>query len=697
MPNRLARESSPYLRQHEDNPIDWYPWGDEAFARAAAEDRPILLSVGYSSCHWCHVMAHESFENEEVADHLNRDFVSIKVDREERPDVDEAYMTAVQLSSGRGGWPMTLFLTPDRKPFFAGTYFPREDRNGHPGFLTLVQGVAHAWRTRRNELRDAAETFATALREALSTIIEPRNVALDRRFVDDAIETLHGDFDPDFGGFGGAPKFPPHSALAFLGDAARRSAGQGSMLGVPDPAEQARTIVLTTLERIVLGGINDHVGGGFHRYSTDDRWFLPHFEKMLSDNALLLKALARAKGLDSRLDPLFTRASVGIVEWLKREMMSPEGMFFAALDADSDGEEGLYYTWSLDEVRQALGGPDPAFEAAFGLREEGNYFDEATRQRTGQNVLARTDDGTESFESPLRALRRQRGIKERPGLDEKAIAAWNGIAIRGLVEHGEIPLAWRCAEAWLDAERQFGRLPHQVVHGEPSGLAFLDDYAFLIDGFVALGTVTGVAVWHDHARIWLREVEAGFADPIHGGYFATSSEHEELFGRTKPFTDGAVPSANAVLASALADLGERGRALAIVRAGAGWMQRAPLATESFFNVLARCLDDRDALPRLELVESPDRTGATLWLLLDEGASTFGALAPAGFEPMRIEGDPPVQVLFPDTSDAALSGAIPLRLSWAPDSRPRHLTVTFQACTAERCELPQTLSVVLDPA
>jgi len=697
MLNRLARETSPYLRQHEENPIDWYPWGDEAFARAANEDRPIFLSVGYSSCHWCHVMAHESFEDSDVAEHLNRDFVSVKVDREERPDVDEAYMTAVQLSSGRGGWPMTLFLTPDRKPFFAGTYFPRDDRNGHPGFLTLVQGVAHAWQTRRAELIEAADTFTQALREALGAAIEPRGITLNRRFVDDAIEALHGDFDPDFGGFGGAPKFPPHSAIAFLLDASRRPAGLGAHLGVPDLADQARTMASTTLEKIVLGGIHDHVGGGFHRYSTDDRWFLPHFEKMLSDNALLLKAFARAKGLDPRTDALFARAGNGIVDWLKREMTSPEGLFFAALDADSDGEEGLFYLWSLDDIRDALSGPDPAFEAAFGLREEGNYFDEATRRRTGLNVLARTEDGAESFDRQLSTLRSRRAIRERPRLDEKAIAAWNGMAIRGLVEFGEVALARRCAEAWLEAERQFGRLPHQVVHGEPSGLAFLDDYAFLVDGFVALGSATGSPLWHDHARIWIGEIDRGFSDRVHGGFFATSGEHEALFGRTKPFTDGATPSANATLASGLVELGETTSAMAIVRAGLGWMQRAPLATESLYEVLARCLDGREPLPRIAVEEFAGRSGATLWLFLDEGSLTYADPAPPGLEPVRVTADGPVEVRFPESEDGVLTGAIPIRVAWRPDSRPGILDVTFQVCTAELCELPQTHSVRLAPA
>src|SRR5688572_22591909 len=376
MPNRLAEETSPYLLQHKENPVEWLPWGDEAFAKAQAEDKPVFLSVGYSSCHWCHVMAHESFEDEEVASILNRNFVSVKVDREERPDVDEAYMTAVQLQSGRGGWPMSVFLTPGRAPFFAGTYFPKQDRAGHPGFLTILRQLDRMWRAEKEEVLQAAESFAESLTQAMETPAPTSFRALDRAFVQDAFDRAVASFDAKHGGFGGAPKFPPHSAIELCLVLSRVSSYPEGLRA------RARQMADLTLEKMVLGGIHDHVGGGFHRYSTDEVWLLPHFEKMLYDNALMLGNLARA----SESEPLFERASGSLMRWIQEDMRTPEGLYCSALDADSEGEEGKYYVWTEEEVQSALGDRADAFLKAHGFDKQGNFLDEATHQKTGANI-----------------------------------------------------------------------------------------------------------------------------------------------------------------------------------------------------------------------------------------------------------------------------------------------------------------------
>jgi uncharacterized protein YyaL (SSP411 family) len=383
MPNRLAKENSPYLLQHKDNPVDWFPWGDEALARAREADRPIFLSVGYSSCHWCHVMEKECFEDAEVASVLNSSFVSIKVDREELPEVDEAYMTAVQLSSGRGGWPMSIFMTPDGDPFFGGTYIPKEDRQGHPGLMRIMSEIDRLWRTDRERIHYSAQEFATAIRSSREH--EVSSAKLGTELLRDAVKAHEMDFDEDLGGFGKAPKFPPHTAIEFLLNFAI------SEVGSEAERQSAADMALFTLERMALGGIHDHVGGGFHRYSTDEQWLVPHFEKMLYDNALLLGNYARAAALCHEqipeLEALFSRVVERLVAWLKSEMTSPEGLFYSALDADSEGEEGRYYVWTKAELSTALGDRAVAFCDTYQVHDAGNYRDEASGVVTGANIL----------------------------------------------------------------------------------------------------------------------------------------------------------------------------------------------------------------------------------------------------------------------------------------------------------------------
>ncbi len=594
MPNRLASSASPYLKQHQDNPVDWYPWGDEAFELARKLDRPIFLSVGYSSCHWCHVMAHESFEDAEVANLLNAEFVCIKVDREERPDVDEVYMTAVQLMSQRGGWPMSVFMTPDRRPFFTGTYWPKEDREGHPGFLTVVGQLATVWKSRRKDIEESATQISAALEEALTAPAPEADVELNKAFLDIAVQSLAESFDQLNGGFGAAPKFPPHTAIEFL--------LRYAMLPSPEPdlQEAAISMALFTLRAMVLGGIHDHVGGGFHRYSTDEKWLLPHFEKMLYDNALILGNLAQAAGMAAEIEPtlaqMFARAAQSIIDWLMREMLSEQSVFYSAQDADSEGEEGKFYTWRADEVEALIKHHAPVFMDAFQVTADGNFEDEATGLKTGVNILHLKEDLAGQFEQELEMLRVQRETRVAPGLDDKALVSWNGLTIGALADAGMWPLAQNALVGILAAEKSLGHLPHLISQGSGSGYGYLDDYAYLTQGILKLAVCVSYleqqgelpqqgipteALIGQAVRL-CREMITKFYDEENGGFFATSSDHEQLFGRTKPVFDQPTPSANAIAIRCLHQLGDRGRALKSLQSLKGWMARAPQATEALY-------------------------------------------------------------------------------------------------------------------
>jgi len=585
MPNRLATSLSPYLRQHQENPVDWYEWGAEAFELASRLDRPVFLSVGYSSCHWCHVMAHESFEDSEVAQVLNQRFVSIKLDREERPDVDDAYMTAVQVATGRGGWPMTCFLTPQKQPFFAGTYFPKEDRGPYPGFLTLLLSIDHAWKTQRAELVSSAASLADHLASALSrSHLAP--VELSPALFEASVQHAHEEFDHENGGMGTAPKFPPHTALAFL------EAFSASPFGPQSYREMAREMVLTTLESMAKGGIHDHVAGGFHRYSTDERWLLPHFEKMLYDNAQLLGAYSRAarRWPDDPRTRGFRSVATRLVEWLETEMTGPEGLFYSALDADSEGEEGRHVVWSCAEIRSLLGDRAEAFLTAYQAREAGNYLDEATRKLTGHNVL-HLAEWTEEFAPELAQLHAARKRRPQPLTDDKAIASWNGMMIAALVDFGDLERAEACAQTWHQAISELGYVPRHLTRGQASGLGFLDDVAHLADGFFALATTTQKPEWRARAEDLTARMIDLFEDPA-GGFFFTSTQHETLFGRTKPPTDGACPCPNGVALRCLRLQGETDRYRRGLAAFSGWMARFPGATESLLLEAMIDLSDR---------------------------------------------------------------------------------------------------------
>jgi uncharacterized protein YyaL (SSP411 family) len=593
VPNRLIREKSPYLRQHADNPVQWYPWGEEAFAAAVKLDRPIFLSIGYSSCHWCHVMEKESFVDHEVARLLNDSFISIKVDREERPDVDAHFLAACQMLGGGGGWPLTVFLTPERQPFLAGTYFPKEGRFGLIGFKDLVRRIAEAWTARRGDLVNSAQQVAAALRQ---TGDAPTGGPLSAEILDRAFAELRNEFDPGPGGFGRAPKFPLPHRLAFLLRYADRAKNRA-----------AAEMVEKTLAAMRSGGIFDHLGFGFHRYATDSDWRVPHFEKMLYDQALLMIAYSEAYQLTRR--PEFRRTVEDIAAYVGRNLTSEDGGFFTAEDADSEGEEGRFYLWEAEEVRSSLTPveADLAFRA-FGLRPEGNSGG-AEGPLAGKNILylsrppalLASELGVSERElgARLEAVRAKllevRGRRPRPLKDTKILTDWNGLMIAALARaagalgEGKYARAARRAAEFVRRKMNPGaRLCHRYAGGEVAVPAFLDDYAFLIWGLVELyeaGFEAGHLAW---ALRLTDRVTDQFWDKAGGGYFFTSDESRDLPFRKKDIYDGAVPSGNSVMFGNLLRLGRlTGRAELERRAGeiadafAGWIGRTPAGSTQF--------------------------------------------------------------------------------------------------------------------
>jgi uncharacterized protein len=542
MANRLARETSPYLLQHSGNPVEWYPWGEEAMGLARAEDRPILLSVGYSACHWCHVMERESFEDPETAAYMNEHFVNVKVDREERPDVDAIYMEAVQAFSGQGGWPMTVFLDPDGVPFYGGTYFPPDESRGMPSFRMVMEAVLDAFDRKRDEIRDrAGET-----RSRLGAIgaIEPAAEPPEAAMLDEAVERLLAAADRERGGFGGAPKFPPASALELL--MARGSAG-------PADAVPAREAVERTLDAMMAGGIYDQVGGGFARYSVDAGWLVPHFEKMLYDNALLARAYLH--GWQAFGHERYRRVGEETLDWMLREMRGPEGGFFSALDADSEGEEGRFYVWTPAELEEVLGGGAGEVAAYYGVSERGNFEGASILHLPG----GAAGPPPEGLDEARRALYEARAKRVWPGLDDKRLASWNALAVAAFADAG----AALGREDYLDAAREAagfvlgsmrdeeGRLLRTYKDGRAHLNAYLEDHAFLLEALLTLYEATFEQRWFDEAQALAETMIERFGDSDRGGFFSTSSDHEELIARRKEIGDHPIPSGNSAAALGL--------------------------------------------------------------------------------------------------------------------------------------------------
>ena len=609
--NRLAQETSPYLRQHADNPVDWYPWGPEAFDRAKAEDRPILLSVGYSACHWCHVMAHESFEDPNIAAVMNKLFVNVKVDREERPDVDAVYMDAVQALSGRGGWPMTVFLSPDGRPFFGGTYFPPTDRQGMPGFVRIMEAVSDVWTNQRDDVADQTAKLQDAiesntLRDRLSS------GAADLQFavLDRAYEAVREAFDPGDGGFGRAPKFPPSMTIDFLFRCHVRG-------GAPD----ALSMAVTTLDAMAAGGIYDHVGGGFARYSTDSVWLVPHFEKMLYDQSLLVGAYLRGHLLTG--SPRYREVVEETIEYVRRDLAHPDGGFFSAEDADSEGTEGKFSLWSLEEITELCGEDTAEVVRFFGVTADGNFTDPHTGYSgTILHQVDRTEPRPEAVQRCLPLLLEARNRRVRPGLDDKVLTAWNAMFTRSLIEAAA---AFERTD-WMDAARvnlEFllrelrpaGRLLRSwQSDGGARHLGYAEDYAALIGALVTMAE-------HDDVR-WLapaielaHELVDLFADDESGGFFTTGTDAEPLIVRPQDFFDNATPSENSLAADALLRL-------SAVTGNPEWASRSerllgflgPAMTQypTSFGMLLGAYE-RALTPAVELaVVGPDRGLSTAW-------------------------------------------------------------------------------------
>jgi uncharacterized protein len=630
--NRLAQETSPYLLQHADNPVDWYPWGDDAFAKARAEDKPILLSVGYAACHWCHVMEHESFEDDETAALMNERFVNVKVDREERPDVDSLYMDAVVALTGHGGWPMTVFLTPDGEPFLGGTYYPPEPRHGLPSFQQVLTAVSDAYRERRGDVARQASAIVDAVRRSAS--LQPSTDPLTEGVLGEATRALARQFDREWAGWGGAPKFPPASTIEFL----LRMHLRGD--------EDALPMVTQTLDAMAAGGMYDLVGGGFHRYSVDREWLLPHFEKMLYDNALL--AAAYLHGWVVTGYERYRRVTEETLDYMLRELRLPEGGFASAQDADTDGVEGLTFTWTADE----------------GAGEELLRPFEHGRSVIRGELSA--DERTRLFE-----IREQR---PKPLRDDKAITAWNGLALAALAEAGR-----RLERAdYLDAARRLGefilgplsdgdRLHRTFRAGEAKGTGYLEDYADVVHGLLELHVATGEVRWLLEANRLARLAVELFADDERGGFYLSPADGEELVARKKDLEDHPTPSGNSMLASVLLRLAriygddelER-RAVGVFRLVHGAVTRAPSA----FGHALTALDLHFSPPRELAIVGPIDAPVARTALEPFQPNTVVAVGPSDEVPLLagktlVDGKPAVYVCerfacqAPVTNPAAL--------------------------------------------
>ncbi|HET9104781.1 MAG TPA: thioredoxin domain-containing protein [Solirubrobacteraceae bacterium] len=620
MANRLAGETSPYLLQHKDNPVDWYPWGEEALRRARAEQRPLLVSIGYSACHWCHVMERESFEDPEIAAYMNASFVCIKVDREERPDVDAACMEACQAMTGQGGWPLNAFLTPDQAPFYVGTYFPPESRHGLPSWRAVLEAVARAWETQREEVQQSSLAVVKAI--GASARLRAGTEPIDPALLDQAVEGLRGSFDRAHGGFAHAPKFPMGSVIEFL-------LGRGET-----------TMSLGTLRAMACGGIYDQVGGGFARYAVDATWTVPHFEKMLYDNALLARAYLH--GYQVSGDTSLRRTCEETLDWALREMRGPEGGFYAALDADSEGVEGRFYVWTLPQLREALGDHADAAIAWFGTSEQGNF--------EGANVLEARgpEPAPEVREQIRRRLLAVRAQRVRPGTDDKRLCAWNALMIHALAEAGAalsrtayVDAARTAADFVLDRMRDAdGGLLRTYKDGEAKIEAYLEDHAFLLQALLALYEATFEPRWFSEAQALADTIIDRFADPEHGGFFTTRADRPLGLTRRKDLEDSPIPSGNSAAALGLLRLGRMtGDPRHATAAQRGLELLAPLAAR-------HPLAFGHALQALDLALSPGREVA----IAGQGpaADALAGVVRSAFAPrVVLAGGPPEGITLLD--------------------------------------------------
>jgi uncharacterized protein len=663
--NHLTDQKSPYLIEHSRNPVDWYPWSEEAFLKAAREDKPVFLSIGYSACHWCHVMARESFEDDTVARLLNESFISVKVDREERPDIDKVYMNVCTMMTGSGGWPLTIFMTPGKKPFFAATFLPKESRFGTMGLIELVEKVRMLWKDERNEVNTTAENVSSVLRELQA----PKKEGIVGADVSTrAFELLAGLYDPVYGGLGGAPKFPtPHNFVFLL----RYWQDSG--------VEKAGAMALDSLRQIRMGGIFDQVGLGFHRYSTDEKWLLPHFEKMLYDQAGL--ALAYLEAYQANGDPFFSSVAREIFEYVMRDLTSPEGGFYSAENADSEGKEGRYYLWTIDEIAGALDGAEAdVARRIFNLHAEGNFRDEATGKKTGENILYLSElpNDPGAFGSIRKKLLAARGKRVRPTKDDKILTDWNGLMIASLVR-GALQLddsrylhAAEEAAAFV-ISRMMGegdRLFHRYRDGEASIMGNLDDYAFLSWGLIELYEYTFIPEYLDLAVRLMESVFKYFLG-ADGRLLFSPVEGEEVIARISEYADGAYPSGNSIMFYNLTRLGRmtgnpiwKERADMVLRSASESIGRYPHAHTMFLTGLQYARGDS-----CEVVLTGDASDSVLTQMIWELHH---------YMPRCI-----VLVKFSEPSDQVLVRIAP----YVRDMVPREGKTTAYVCTRNRCIKP----------
>lgn len=721
--NRLIHETSPYLLLHAHNPVDWYPWDDEALERAKRENKLIFLSVGYSTCYWCHVMEREVFSNPEIAEMMNKDFINIKIDREERPDLDEIYMTATQLLTQRGGWPNSVFLTPDLKPFYAGTYFPPTDMPGRPGFPTILDAVHEAWVTREDEVIESANQISETIAMATSRVFTALTAKpLSRSLITGALDYLQTNYSHAYGGFGTAPKFPNPANLELLLSEYER-ASDASLL----------KMVTHTLDMMAYGGMYDQIGGGFHRYSVDAKWLVPHFEKMLYDNAQLAKVYLRAYQLTH--EPRYRRVAEEIFSFVFREMTAPEGGFYSALDAETDAEEGKYYVWTADEVQKVLSKKETErFAKVYGVDKGANF--------EGKNVLyvpegVAAEDELKSVAAAREKLLMARAKREYPLLDTKIIVNWNGLMIDALAygyevlgEERYLAAAAKAAMFILDTLRKpDGELWHTYTAGVTKQDAYLDDYAFFVKGLIALHRATGEAQWFNAAKTLTDTMIQLFSDDKNGGFYYTKADAKHLIVRTKKPFDSAIPSGNAVAVENLLAFGAdyQNDAERTLRTFAESISQAPSSFMYMLFALNHYLVSKGVLDSdtshlvtgTAVVKSEDSGIFNVELDLKIAAGWHVNANPTGQEnliPMTVavDTDTPIEIVdvtYPkgsathfEFSDGSLnvyeeSLTILLQLKQKPSTLldrtvPIGLKLTYQLCNETECLLPQTLDISL---
>jgi uncharacterized protein YyaL (SSP411 family) len=677
--NKLAGESSPYLLQHANNPVNWYPWGDEAFAKAKQEDKPVLVSIGYATCHWCHVMAHESFEDKEIARLMNEAFVNIKVDREERPDIDNTYMLVCQMLTGSGGWPLNVFLTPDKKPFYAATYIPREGRQGRPGMRELIPRLSQLWNKEREKILKSTDQIVDAFQQ--SNTFEKGN-SLDKTILDKAYQQFEGQFDDTYGGFGSSPKFPSPHNLMFLLRYAQHN-----------PDSNAVAMVEQTLTKMRRGGLFDQIGLGFHRYSTDRKWLLPHFEKMLYDQAMML--LAYTEGWQLTRNTLFKETADELATYLARKLQDKKGGFYSAEDADSEGEEGKFYVWSISEIREVLTPAEAELAIeVFNLTEKGNYHDEATGQRTGKNIPHLTKsfrelahernmeqqklEGTiESIRKKLLAARQER---PHPLLDDKILTDWNGLIIAALAKAGRVfqndkytalgEKCWDFISSHMIKDNQM--LYHRYRNGDVAIEGHADDYAFVIWGLIELYESTFKSEYLQAAINLNEQFITQFWDKENGGFYFTSQKAEKLLGRKKEIYDGALPSSNSIAMMNLLRLGR-------MTGNTNWEQMA---------------DEAQMLFSKDIKKAPTSFGATLQSVdFTIGQSQEIIIAGKKGAPdtnemlMKINSSflPRAVILLNDPADDRIQKLV----TYLTDFEMQNNHATAYVCQNYSCELPTT--------